>query len=129
VKNIETAVVKNPSFNAVLMQRHGVVIYTKDYDEAFNLAQELETKAKALFDKVAVTKTLKQESKPYLDDYAQMFGYSKAGVDEDKEAIKQVRYKNSLAASYQTKLKPMKCLDVLIQHFVYKKKYAKLKNK
>lgn len=129
VKNIEKAVLANKDKNSVLMARHGALIYSSDYDEAFKGALELEEKSKELFDKVATKKSPKKEAKPYLDDYAQMFGFSKKAVEEDKEAIEMIKFKNSLAASYQKKLKPMKCLDVLLQHFIYKKKYSKLANK
>lgn len=126
VKNIAKAVVANPDKNAVLMARHGAVIYSDNYDDAFKIALDLEEQSKALFDKVATKKTAKQEAKPYLDDYAQMFGHSSKAVEEDKEAVELIKFKNSLAASYQSKLKPMKCLDVTLQHFIYKKKYSKL---
>lgn len=129
VKNIEKAVLKDNKSKAVLMARHGAVIYSDSYDDAFKTALELEEKSKALFDKVATKKSSKVEAKPYLDDYAQMFGHSKVAVEEDKEAIELIKFKNSLAASYQTKPKPMKCLDVALQHFIYKKKYSKLANK
>lgn len=129
VNNVATAVINNKNKNAVLMARHGAVIYADNYDDAFKTALELEEKSKELFDKVATKKSAKQEAKPYLDDYAQMFGHSKKAVEEDKEAIELIKFKNSLAASYQKKLKPMKCLDVALQHFIYKKKYSKLANK
>lgn len=129
VKNIEKAVLANKDKNAVLMARHGVVVYTKNYEDAFKTALDLEEKSKKLFIDVAEAKTKKQEAKPYLDDYAQMFGYSKNPVEEDKEAVELIKFKNSLAASYQRKLKPMKCLDVMLQHFIYKKKYSKLAKK
>lgn len=129
VKNIEKAVLSHKDSNVVLMERHGALIYSDNYENAFKYALKLEEDAKALFDKVATKKTTKQELKPYLDDYAQMFGYSKKAVEEDKEAIELIKFKNALAASYQTKLKPMKCLDVLLQHLIYKKKYSKLAKK
>lgn len=129
VKNIEKAVLANKDKNAVLMARHGVVVYAKNYEDAFKTALDLEEKSKKLFIDVAEAKTKKQETKPYLDDYAQMFGYSKNPVEEDKEAVELIKFKNSLAASYQRKLKSMKCLDVMLQHFIYKKKYSKLAKK
>ena len=58
-----------------------------------------------------------------------MFGYEDDNLDEDEEAKKMVREKNTLAARYQTKPKPMSFIDVLLQHLVYKKKYSKLKDK
>lgn len=129
VKNIEKAVLANPKMNAVLMARHGAVIYASNYDGAFKIALDLEEKSKELYDKVATEKDAKLEAKPYLDDYAQMFGHSKEAVEEDKEAVELIKFKNTLAARYQTKLKPMKWLDVTLQHFIYKKKYSKLKDK
>jgi len=129
VKNIEKAVKKNMDKNVILMQRHGVLIFADSYEKAFKDALYLEECSKTFYESVATKKPAKLERKPYLDDYAQMFGYSKNALEEDKEAIEHIVYKNALAASYQKKLKPMKCFDVLIQHFVYKKKYSKLKNK
>jgi len=129
VNNIVKAVKANPDKNTILMQRHGAIIYSNSYQKAFDDAIELETLSKGYYEHTATTKPLKKERKPYLDDYAQMFGYSSKAVDEDKEAVEQIIYKNTLAARYQTELKPMKHLDVFIQHLVYKKKYSKLKNK
>lgn len=129
VKNIEKAILVNPSKNAVLMARHGAIIYSSNYDDAFKSALELEEKAKALYESVATEKGEKLEAKPYLDDYAQMFGHSSKAVEEDKEAIELIKFKNTLAARYQKKLKPMGWLDVTLQHFIYKKKYSKLKDK
>lgn len=128
VNNIVNSLKTHPSSNTVLMARHGAIILGEDYDSAFKRALELEDQAKALYDKVATNKTPKQERKPYLDDYAQMFGHSDSAVEEDQEAINLIKFKNTLAARYQSKLKPMKRLDVALQHFIYKKKYSKLKN-
>lgn len=129
VKNIEKSVLANPDKNAVLMARHGAIMYSSNYDDAFKLALDIEDKAKALYDSVATEKGPKKEAKPYLDDYAQMFGHGSTAVEEDKEAVELIKFKNTLAARYQKKLKPMKCLDVVLQHFIYKKKYSKLKDK
>lgn len=126
VTNIEKAVIDNKDKNAVLMERHGAIFYADSYQKAFDLALDIEEKAKALFDKVAKEKSAKVEAKPYLDDYAQMFGYSKDAVEEDKEAIEMIKFKNTLAARYQEKPKPMMCVDVVLQHLIYKKKYSKL---
>lgn len=129
VKNIVATVNNNPASKTVLMARHGALIYGTTYEEVFKDALILEEKAKAHYEKVAKDKTPKQEAKPYLDDYAQMFGHSLKAVEEDNEAIELIKYKNALAAKYQAKLKPMGCLDVFLQHLVYKKKYSKLKDK
>jgi len=129
VNNVAKAYINNPGKDCVLMARHGAVIVSSNYEDAFKKALDLEEKSKALFDKVATKKTAKKQAKPYLDDYAQMFGFSSKAVEEDAEAIRLIKEKNALAADYQTKLKPMKCLDVMLQHFIYKKKYSKLKDK
>jgi len=128
VNNIVKALVAHPNFNVCLMERHGAIAIGKDYDEAFRLAIELEDKAKELYEATATPKDPELEAKPYLDDYAQMFGYGKEAVEEDTEAVNLIKYKNALAARYQKKLRPMKCLDVMLQHFIYKKKYSKLKD-
>lgn len=129
VNNIAKVVIANPNKDVFLMQRHGALAFGKTYEEAFTKVNKLEEDSKALFDKVATDKPAHLLSKPYLDDYAQMFGYSSNAVEEDKEAVELIKYKNTLAARYQSKLKPMGCLDVMLQHFIYKKKYSKIKDK
>lgn len=129
VKNVAGVVEIYKNMDTFLMARHGALIVSKNYEDAFTKALILEDKAKKLYDSVATNKSEKEESKPYLDDYAQMFGHSQSAVEEDAEAIRLVKEKNTLAARYQKKLKPMGCFDVFIQHLVYKKKYAKLKDK
>lgn len=128
VKNVKRVLETYKNMDTFLMARHGALIVSKDYDDAFAKAIILEDKAKKLYDQVATRKTNKKESKPYLDDYAQMFGHGKKAVEEDIEAVKMIQFKNTLAARYQKKVKPMGCFDVFIQHLVYKKKYAKLKD-
>lgn len=128
VKNVKKVLVEFKDMNTFLMARHGALIIAKNYEDAFTKAINLEEQAKKLYDQVATSKTSKEESKPYLDDYAQMFGFGKDAVEEDAEAIRLVKEKNTMAARYLTRLKPMGSLDVFIQHLVYKKKYAKLKD-
>jgi len=129
VKNIEKVVSTNKDNNSILMQRHGVLVFDDNYEKCFKNALKLEEEAKELFDNVATKKPANKERKPYLDDYAQMFGYSKKAVEEDAEAVNLIKLKNTLAARYQKQVRPMKCLDVMLQHIIYKKKYSKLKNK
>lgn len=128
VKNVQEVLTKFKNMNTFLMARHGALIIAKNYEDAFTKAINLEEQAHKLYNQVATTKSEKEEAKPYLDDYAQMFGFGKDAVEEDAEAIRLVKEKNVLAARYQKKLKPMGCFDVFIQHLVYKKKYAKLKD-
>jgi len=129
VKNIVKCLINHPNSDVCLMERHGALILGKEYDEVFSKALELEEKSKELYEHFASEKPAKVELKPYLDDYAQMFGYSSKAVEEDEEAVNLIKFKNTLAARYQRRVRPMKCLDVMLQHFIYKKKYSKLKNK
>ncbi|MCQ2795135.1 MAG: class II aldolase/adducin family protein [Bacilli bacterium] len=128
VKNVRHVVETYTNLDTFLMARHGALIVSSNYEDAFTKAIILEDRAKKLYESTKTDKTPKEESKPYLDDYAQMFGFGKTAVEEDEEAIKLIKEKNTLAARYQKKLKPMGCFDVFIQHLVYKKKYAKLKD-
>jgi len=129
VKNVVKKVLEYPNQNATLLERHGAVIYGKDYDDAFNIAIDLENKAKELYESSAIEKDSNIEAKPYLDDYAQMYGYSSLPIEADEEAAKLVKTKNIYAARYQKKVKPMNCFDVLLQHYIYKKKYSKIAKK
>ncbi|MCQ2792635.1 MAG: class II aldolase/adducin family protein [Bacilli bacterium] len=129
VKNVEEVLERNLSKDTFLLARHGALVLSKNYEDAFTKVVILENRAKQLFDKVASNKTPEEEARPYLDDYAQMFGNKNQAMEDDQEALEMVRYKNTLAARYQRKLHPMKKLDVFLQHLVYQKKYSKLKDK
>ncbi len=129
VNNVKEVVVNNPDKDTFLMARHGAIIVSNNYEDAFKKAIDLEAKSKKLYDEVATDKDEKTLNKPYLDDYAQMFGHSTIAVEEDAEAIKLIKEKNTLAARYLKKSKPMGYFDVFIQHLIYKNKYAKLKDK
>lgn len=128
-KNVAKSIESNPQFDVFLFERHGALALGKDYDDAFNKAMDLEAKAKEYYDQNASEKSMKVALKPYLDDYAQMFGHSKKAVEEDEIAIKLIKEKNILAANYSKKPKPMNFFDVTLQHIVYKSKYSKLKGK
>lgn len=113
--------------NTVLMKNHGVVSMGETMEEAFNNCEMLESKARALFDEIKVDN--KKKNKPYVDDYAQMYAFSKKPVDKnDTEALELLKFKNDLASQIPN-VKPMKYFDVMIQHLVYKMKYSKLKDK
>ena len=125
-KNVAKAVKKNPSSKMFLMTKHGALVLGKSFSEAFSLAEELEDKCKALFDK--------EKHAPingiWLDDYAQMFSAKgKPNDGEDGEAIKLVKSKNEAAASYVKKAKPINFFIALLEHTVYSLKYSKLKDK
>ena len=129
VNNIIDKVNAYPDSETFLMARHGALIISDSYEKVFALAISLEEKAKQLFNSVSNKKSPEIEAKPYLDDYAQMFGHKNIAVEEDEEAIALIKEKNTLAARYFKVVKPMKYLDVALQHFIYKKKYSKLKDK
>lgn len=129
VNNVIKSLNDHPDSDVVLMARHGAVILGKTYEEVFNKALHLEYQAEQLYNEVATEKSFDDETRPYLDDYAQMFGHGAKAVEEDKEAIELIKFKNTLAARYQKKLRPMHGLDVFLQHLIYKKKYSKLKDK
>ncbi|MCQ2753310.1 MAG: class II aldolase/adducin family protein [Bacilli bacterium] len=128
VKNIVEVLKRSPATNVLLMARHGAIAFDRDYESAFNDALKLENYAQRLYEEVAEVKSAHDESLPYLDDYAQMFGHGSEAVEEDIEAVKLIKLKNTLAARYQSVLRPMRWLDVTLQHFIYKKKYSKLKD-
>lgn len=127
-KNVKHVVETYKNMDTFLMARHGAIIVSSNYEAAFTKAIILEDRAKKLYDAVMTIKSSDVESKPYLDDYAQMFGHSNKAVEEDPIAIKMIQEKNTLAARYQKNPKPMGFFDVFIQHLVYKKKYSKLKD-
>lgn len=128
VKNVRHIVETYRNMDTFLMARHGALIVSSNYEDAFTKAIILEDRAQKLYKSVKTDKPIHIEIKPYLDDYAQMFGFSSNAVEEDAEAIRLIKEKNTLAALYQKNPKPMSRFDVFIQHLVYKKKYAKLKD-
>lgn len=128
-KNVVKALTNNLNSKAILLERHGVVCFGKDYEEARDVVMNLEKEAFDYFEKVKVEKSAKIIKKPYLDDYAQMMGFGKKCVEDDEEAKNLIIEKNKIASMVAKKVKPMNFLDVLLQNFVYKKKYSKLKDK
>jgi len=118
---------KYPSSDAILMQRHGVLCLGMTYESAFERADLLEQQSKALFDSNSSRPSDRNAKKPWVDDYAQMFGYSGKPVDDDPEALQLLTQKNMAAAAYVKDAAPMSPGDVLIQHLVFKFKYSKLK--
>jgi len=126
--NTEACIKDNPNFKSFLMERHGVICLGKDYKEAFDLAANLEQLSKKEYE-ANHSDNNKNHMKPYLDDFAQMFGFSGKAVEEDELAQKLIKEKNALAANYAKKAKTMNVIDVLLQNIVYKLKYSKLKDK
>jgi len=129
-----------PSKDMFLMAKHGALCFGTSFETAFAAAFELENKCKDLYesrinesgDKAIndpeVKEALREMSmKPWLDDYAQMYGFGNTPVDNDEEALQIICAKNSAAAAYVKKAKPMGVFDVMLQHLVFKYKYSKLK--
>lgn len=127
-KNVYDVILKNNESSCFLLERHGALILGSSFEDCFDKARMLEAKAKEVFDNNHHEIDI-NNIKPYLDDYAQMFGKGSTAVEEDADAIELIKFKNSLAAMYANKAKPMKDFDIALQHFVYKKKYSKLKDK
>ena len=116
----------HPDAKAFLMARHGALLLGESCEEAFMLAEQLENESRRLFEEKRHDVTEGKAAKPWLDDYAQMFGFGSPADTEDPEAVKLVRLKNAAAAGYARSAKPLCVPDVLLQHAVYKLKYSRL---
>lgn len=127
LKHVALSIKQNPENNAFLLERHGAVCLGENFDDAFHEADLLEVRSKTEYDKNAKEKGKKIENKPYLDDYAQMMGFSGKTSETDKSAIELIKEKNRLAARYATTKHQMSFFDVMLQNTVYKLKYSKLK--
>jgi len=127
-KNTAKVIEDNKEAQTFLMERHGVLCLGASYEEAFENAYSLETKAKEEYEKNHQEKK-ELQMKPFLDDFAQMYGLKGKAVEDDETALALIKEKNALAANYSKTNKSMKTFDVLLQNFVYKKKYSKLKSK
>lgn len=125
-KNVTKEYEKFKNSDMFLMDKHGAIILGKNDKDALKKTIYLEEQCKKAFNARVVKIVEVENPKAYLDDYAQMFPSLK---DEDKEAIKLVKEKNNLANLYAIFSKPIGQLDQFIQHFVYKTKYSKLKDK
>jgi len=127
VKNVYKILDNYKEDNAFLMERHGTICLGATYEDAFLEASKLEEKAKTYYDANHKEVSAKKKALPYVDDYAQMFGYSAKPAETDKTAIELIKYKNELAANMASS--SMNFFDVVIQNVVYKLKYSKLKDK
>lgn len=124
--NVEKIYKRFDNTNIFLMAKHGTICFGKDNEEAINNALKLEDECKALFSKRVKEIKTPETIKVYLDDYAQMFPPME---NEDEEALKLVKEKNIAANLYVRDAKPLSSFDVKLQHFVYRQKYSKLKDK
>ena len=109
-----------------LLAKHGVVTFGSTMEEALSNADKLEKECKKMFNKRVSKFKVPEDMKPYLDDYAQMFPLES---EEDQEAIEMVTKKNAAAQLYAVNSKPLSDFDHKIQHFIYKVKYSKLRDK
>ena len=130
-ENVSKVIKFCPNSNAFFMHRHGALVLGTSYEEAFEIANTLEENCKKLFEektngkKVSEKKTLK----PWLDDFAQIYG-AKNISDDDKEALEKITWKNKLAALFANeKAKPLGFIDSKLQKLVYTLKYSKQKDK
>ena len=128
--NVAESIKSNPDKKMFLMARHGAVCLGESFEDAFALAEELEEKSKALYEKRAEENKSAGDKKPWLDDYAQIVGLGKKDApDEDKDAVELISEKNAAAALYVRDAKPIGFFDLLLQRAVYLLKYSKQKNK
>lgn len=126
MKNVVSVIISHPKRNWFLMAKHGALLLGSSYENAFLLAKELEEKCKALYEEK------KHNPRPgaFIDDYAQMFDKKgRANQGEDPWAVGYVRSKNVAAASYATEAAPLSRFKCFLEHYVYTKKYSKLKDK
>ncbi len=128
-KNVSKVIKDNPYSSSFLLERHGALILGLNFDDCFNKTNKLEDFSIDYFKKNTNINQKNKKDKPYLDDYAQMFGFKEKACEDDLEAIVLIKHKNALAKEFANKAKPMNFFDVILQNFVYKKKYSKLKGK
>lgn len=126
MKNVTEAILKYPMNCSFLMSKHGAILLGSSYENAFELARQLEENSKKLFEE----KKHEPRRGAYIDDYAQMFDKSgNPNPGEDPWAVDFVKSKNEAAASFATDAKPLNFFKCFLEHFVYTKKYSKQKDK
>lgn len=126
-KNVKKELIAFPEADIFLLEKHGTLILGKTMEDALKKANYLEKECKKKFDRRVKKLFIPENMEAYLDDYAQLVPCSQP-VD-DKEALRMVTDKNAAAALYSRDGKPLGKLDCLLQNFVYKTKYSKLRNK
>ena len=126
-RNCERVFEKFTNSTMFLMAKHGAIILgSKSMKDTLDDAERLEKECKTKFDRRVRLYDIPENAEPYLDDYAQLFPLQSI---EDEDAIKLVKEKNAAARAYAINSKPLNKLDAKLQHFVYLKKYSKLKEK
>lgn len=125
-KNVWDVIMRQPDHRAFLMARHGAVCLGETCEEAFAAAEELEENCRKRWE----SSWHPPKKGIWLDDYAQMFDLSgKPMKGEDPEAVRMIREKNEAAACYVKHARPVPLLIAVLEHTVYVKKYAGLRNK
>lgn len=129
-KNVMTCVGTHSKFNAFLLAKHGTLCFGESYEEAMNIADQLEVDCRRLFvENSQKCKDPKKYKKPWIDDYAQLIGSGKhVDAEEDQEAVEIIIKKNRAAAEYVSTAKPLSFIDAKYQRAFYLYKYSKLKN-
>ena len=124
--NVYKCIEENPDLDMFLMEKHGTIVFGKTMEEALKKAELLEKQCKQLFLDRCPEIYIPEKMSAYLDDYAQIYPPIKG---EDSVAIKLVQEKNAAAYLYIRNAKPISKFDQKLQHFIYKLKYSKLKDK
>lgn len=124
--NVCNCIIEHPESSCFLMAKHGVVVLGLSFEDAFEKAQDLEEKCKALFEK----EKHEERKGSFIDDYAQMFDrHGNASDKEEKVYVDLVREKNRAASCYVKRAKPLSRFICMLEHLVYTKKYSKQKDK
>jgi len=128
-KKVEKCIKANPDKKAFLMQSHGALCVGNSYEDAFEVAMKLEEASKAEYEKLKVEVPEKRKIKPFIDDFAMIMGVNcRPMIGEDAEAVQLICFKNAVAATCKGS-RPISFIDALLQSYVYKTKYSKLKDK
>lgn len=127
--SVAAVIALHPEANAFLMAKHGALCLGTDVESAFAEAFRLEENCENVFKEKTHGASAGRCLRPWLDDYAQMFGLlGIAPKNEDPEAVRLVREKNMAAAKYVSDARPLGIIDTIMQHAGYKKSYSKLKS-
>ncbi len=119
----------NPLANSFLMKAHGAFCFGSDYENAFANVRGLEENSRAFFEKETENREKRKDFHAYLDDYAQIMGFwGKIPENEESETLELINEKNDAAALFCNYKNRLSLFDVSIQHFVYKKKYSKMRS-
>ena len=140
------AVAANRESRTFLMEKHGALCLGESADDAFCLAQELESHCRTAFVDRTDIQTIAEivpaycrthrSLSAYVDDYAQIVGCRAAVKNgtvqtppsDDPDAVTLIVRKNCAAALYARQTNPLSLPDALLQRAVYLTKYSKQKD-